>query len=317
VSEKYSTLVWAIDPMEKNTRPPMASFARLRRWVRELDGEILPVTVVSPSARDLERGLLAGVDRYQTAIEAYVATYGRGVTRPPHVLVNESGSRDGEVAMLLRYAKEVGAGAIAVSSHGRSGLDRLVLGSFAEALLERAPIPVLFLSHLPRKAGAERIFFPTDFSADSRATWRDFLRRAKATKAEVQLYHAVTCPIPPVGVGVFLPDSLVEEQENWATKQAAQWVEEARENGVRASGRVVTGGVGAPSGEAVLAGADEFKATTLVLNANSGVVGRFLLGSIAYPVFRASRFLTIVYGPKLVQGRRREGTRSRRATAER
>jgi nucleotide-binding universal stress UspA family protein len=42
-------------------------------------------------------------------------------------------------------AKEIGADLIAMTTHGRSGLGRLLFGSVAEAVLRAAPIPVFLM----------------------------------------------------------------------------------------------------------------------------------------------------------------------------
>lgn len=44
---------------------------------------------------------------------------------------------------ILEHAAEVGADVIAMGTHGRSGLDRLLLGSTAERVVSAAPCPVL------------------------------------------------------------------------------------------------------------------------------------------------------------------------------
>ncbi|MEW6278156.1 MAG: universal stress protein [Candidatus Eremiobacterota bacterium] len=60
-----------------------------------------------------------------------------GVEVDPRVL-------DGEAAdAILTLAEEVGCDLIAMSSHGRTGLKRLVLGSVAEKVARHAPCPVL------------------------------------------------------------------------------------------------------------------------------------------------------------------------------
>lgn len=45
--------------------------------------------------------------------------------------------------MITHLAGEIGAGLIALTTHGRSGLSRLVMGSVAEHVLRTAPCPVL------------------------------------------------------------------------------------------------------------------------------------------------------------------------------
>ncbi len=44
---------------------------------------------------------------------------------------------------LLAHAREIGADLIVTTTHGRSGLSHLMLGSVTERLLRMAPIPVL------------------------------------------------------------------------------------------------------------------------------------------------------------------------------
>jgi nucleotide-binding universal stress UspA family protein len=46
---------------------------------------------------------------------------------------------------ILAAAREKGADLVAMSTHGRSGLGRLVFGSVAEAVLRRAAVPVFLL----------------------------------------------------------------------------------------------------------------------------------------------------------------------------
>lgn len=51
---------------------------------------------------------------------------------------------DGTAAAgVVRHAEEIGAGLIACTTHGRSGLARLFLGSVAEEILRHAPCPLL------------------------------------------------------------------------------------------------------------------------------------------------------------------------------
>lgn len=57
---------------------------------------------------------------------------------------------------ILAAAKESGADLIAMATHGRTGLGRLLFGSVAEAVLRRAPVPVLMLRepHEPHTVAA-------------------------------------------------------------------------------------------------------------------------------------------------------------------
>jgi len=55
-------------------------------------------------------------------------------------LVTEDGSPAREI---VEYATRTGCDLVAMGTHGRSGVDRLLLGSVAERVLRRSPVPVL------------------------------------------------------------------------------------------------------------------------------------------------------------------------------
>jgi nucleotide-binding universal stress UspA family protein len=46
---------------------------------------------------------------------------------------------------IVRYAADIGAGLIALTTHGRSGLRRVIMGSVAEQIFRTAPCPILVL----------------------------------------------------------------------------------------------------------------------------------------------------------------------------
>jgi nucleotide-binding universal stress UspA family protein len=59
-------------------------------------------------------------------------------------------------AEIARYAADAGIDVIVIGTHGRTGVDRLVMGSVAERVMREAPCTVLVVK-LPRGvSGAER-----------------------------------------------------------------------------------------------------------------------------------------------------------------
>lgn len=48
-------------------------------------------------------------------------------------------------ALILAAAKDLGAHMIVMGTHGRGGLSRALLGSVAEAVVRRSPVPVLLV----------------------------------------------------------------------------------------------------------------------------------------------------------------------------
>jgi universal stress protein A len=74
--------------------------------------------------------------------------------------------REGEPAEeVVRQAKGLGSDLIVIGSHGRTGLDRILVGSVAEAVMRKAPCPVLVVK-APAGAAAPA---PTDTVAASLA----------------------------------------------------------------------------------------------------------------------------------------------------
>jgi len=117
-----------------------------------LDLEVVLLRVVSPvhplavegasyiEVEDLEERLAAARD-YLGSIAATLAARG--------VRVRTVVRRGDPVTEILRCAGDVEADLIAMTTHGRSGLGRLLFGSVAEAVLRHADIPV-FLMRLTR-----------------------------------------------------------------------------------------------------------------------------------------------------------------------
>jgi nucleotide-binding universal stress UspA family protein len=99
---------------------------------------------------------------------------------------------------ILQFVEAKTIDLIAMGTHGRRGLDRLVLGSVTERILRTARPPVLAVHSLPHGSGARekpvqfrKILFCTDFSDNSpRALEYAFLLACKY-KAGISLLHVI------------------------------------------------------------------------------------------------------------------------------
>ena len=65
------------------------------------------------------------------------------MTKGPVLIDLEAEAAPNVAEVVCDYADEHGYDLIALSSHGRSGFRRLILGSVAEAILRHAHVPVL------------------------------------------------------------------------------------------------------------------------------------------------------------------------------
>ena len=129
-----------------------------------LDMTILLLRVIEPlppSIVDGGPGIVDDVDaRRRDAVEYLaplaIALRARGIDTTSTVRV---GRAEDEI---LAAARTEGVDLIAMSTHGRSGLGRLLFGSVAEQVLRRAEIPVFLLRHtrrrtvMPHTTGAKR-----------------------------------------------------------------------------------------------------------------------------------------------------------------
>jgi nucleotide-binding universal stress UspA family protein len=110
----------------------------------------------------------------------------------------ETGLRDGDpVREILREAEDGAANLVVIGTHGRSGFERLVLGSVAEKILRKAKCPVLTIppgerSDAPAvQAGFKAILCATDFSPAAASALDAALRLAQEADATLTILHVV------------------------------------------------------------------------------------------------------------------------------
>jgi nucleotide-binding universal stress UspA family protein len=90
--------------------------------------------------------------KHRAEADEYLAALA-GELRAKGVRVTKDVRRGEPVAEILAGAREAEADLIAMTTHGRSGLGRLLFGSVAEAVLRQAEVPV-FLMRASDKAAA-------------------------------------------------------------------------------------------------------------------------------------------------------------------
>jgi len=91
---------------------------------------------------------------------------------------------------ILRTVEKEKIDLVVIGTHGRTGLKHSLLGSVAEKVIQRSPVPVLIQRgkghYLPKK-----ILIPIDFSEASQAGFDQGLKWAKDFDAEIHLLHVV------------------------------------------------------------------------------------------------------------------------------
>jgi nucleotide-binding universal stress UspA family protein len=113
-----------------------------------LDIDVILLRVVQPVPPVVLEGAgtatFEDVETRRIDAEEYLAALAAEV-RSKGVRVETRVRRGEPASEITAAARETGADLIAMSTHGRSGLGRLVFGSVAEAVLRRAGVPVFLL----------------------------------------------------------------------------------------------------------------------------------------------------------------------------
>ena len=122
-----------------------------------LDMEVALLRVVVPAPPLVVEGsshvIVEDVEKLRTDAEEYLHSVaaslrGRGVRVTVQVRFGEA------VSEILAGARDVGADLIAMTTHGRGGLGRLLFGSVAEAVLRQAEIPVFLMRQTKAQVAA-------------------------------------------------------------------------------------------------------------------------------------------------------------------
>lgn len=155
---------------------------------------IAPAAVYAPGPAGFEAIVLTSVDREQ--LLADVARFAGAESASPNGV--QPVVREGNVATeILKHAADMNADLLVMGTHGRSGFERLVLGSITEKVLRRARCPVLTVPrHHPDAVPATRGLFtrmlcPIDFSDCSMHALHYALSLAQEADAHLTVLHVM------------------------------------------------------------------------------------------------------------------------------
>jgi nucleotide-binding universal stress UspA family protein len=150
---------------------------------------------VNRPVRDLQPTQLTEVERRRLELELRRLTASVPATVAVDVRVDEAGDAHGAI---LTLARELNADLLVVGSHGRSGFERLWLGSVTEKLLRKSPCPVLVVprgdSASARPEHPGRVLCPVDFSEASIRALQYAAHVAEASGAELTVLNVIEVP---------------------------------------------------------------------------------------------------------------------------
>jgi len=114
---------------------------------------------------------------------------------------------------IVRQAQVGGFDLIAMATHGRTGLDRVVMGSVAEEVVRSSPVPTLLCKSANRIGAWDRIVVALDGTPGSEEVLGDVVRLARSLPATIHLLQ--------VGLGLLLSDGYRGVPFHYSTDQHA------------------------------------------------------------------------------------------------
>ena len=134
----YKKIIVGIDFSDKTDRAVHAALG----LAKATGGTVVLVHVVPPAV-DGQRGAPGSDTEVTRTIEQRLQDQAKQLTASSGAAV-DYGVCEGEVVPeLVRYVERWGGDVIVAATEGRTGLGRILVGSVAERLLQKSPVPVL------------------------------------------------------------------------------------------------------------------------------------------------------------------------------
>lgn len=297
VSGKPLKVVWAVDAFHENAKDQLRAVQSVLKMGGRAasmaiqpvsllhSGDFDPVTNTFPrNWHELASHALANI------IDALESVAGAGVL-PARLLRVEKPRLAASVDALIQFSIEQNASLILVSSRSRTGIDRLALGSFAETLVLRSPVPVLVVNPSSRPhQKMTTILYPTDFSTASKRGFDRILSLTKNLGTQILIYHKVKPPYvsPPLGLDIpTISREALREHIADKTAIAKQWAGWAELSGTRAKFHIDSRG-GAPLDSILKASKTLGPKSMIGITSQSGPLGAAVLGSLTRQILRTA-----------------------------
>jgi len=187
--------------------------------------------------------------------------------------------------VVVDYATDNDVDLIAMGTHGRTGIDRVVAGSVTERVLRRGPVPVLTARHSERTVSPtyDDVAIPYDGSDAASAALDHAVAIAGATDATLHAVSVVEIPATAGHPELTLSPGVLETHDEHAEATADEAADRAREADVDTTTAIVNG---APA-DAVLDYVADNDVDMIAMGTHGRTgIGRYLLGSTTERVVR-------------------------------
>ncbi|MBX0324677.1 universal stress protein [Halomicroarcula sp. F13] len=146
--------------------------------------------------------------------------------------------------VILDYVADHDVDVVAMGTHGRSGLKRVLTGSVAEHVLRRSPVPVLSVRATEDTQvddGYDDVLIPTDGSEAAAPAVDHGVAVARRANARVHAVSVVNLGDVTTGSEMGIPQGVLDRLEASAAEAAESVADVARETGLEAVTATPTG----------------------------------------------------------------------------
>lgn len=292
-------IIWTVDPFGDLSASAGQSAKVAEMVAKKTGSEIEPLYVLSPDgfnwAGDFSNQWVKQVKpKVLDKIGKKIAQTGIKAL-PPTIIVHKMLSLTGDTKKVIGYAKRTGAKMIVLSTHARKGLNRFVLGSFAETAILNSKVPLLIVNpkcQLPKSFN--KALFATDLSKSSKRGFRKFLKNTKGLVNTVVIYHKMPDPIEPVvqtgvqmaGGGWVSVQQFLSKESKKCKAECDKLAKVARDLGFNT--QVVIDKSPGFVTEAMLDQAHASKVGMIAMVSKTGPVASVLIGSVGRQMARVS-----------------------------
>ena len=297
-------VIWAVDPAS-DARLMKNSVRAIRAMTQGRRATISPVYFLSEfldstPSQSVGDTLALTHGKIRSAFEKQLGRSGLVGLKPLTVLTGVSLTRWRMMLELTDYASRHHADVIVVATHGRTGIKRWFIGSFADAMMHESKVPLLIVNpHWEEASGFSNILFPTDFSDVSKAAFLKVIEYSKAAGARVTLFHRIALTITPeMHLLVQRPSDyrrVRDQQVADCRVRANDWAKEGDKRGVDVAIVVDASGLSSVA-DAVLK-QQRLSGGVIALASRSGEISTQLLGRTTRALIQGTRSAVWVLHP--------------------
>lgn len=293
----------AVDPFSDLDLQPMMRFAQ--GTAERAGAQVVGAYVLAPELLNWSGDYSgAWLKRYRPVAETKADQLGHKLNLDIEVVPARKSGLNHSVETLLKYGGKIKAEMLLVSTHARHGIERWVLGSFAESVVLSSKIPVIAINPTQRLPNAiRRIFVPTDLSPASIKFVLKVGDFAQRVNAGVDLFYRQPDPLDPmiqqgvyaVGGGWVSMQNYIDDSSKEAEQKLHKIEAGLRKRGLDAQSLVTTARGSSSLVNSIEEAAKARQADVIAVLTQSGPVAATMLGSVARGLVRTAPVPVMIF----------------------